>query len=116
MSDIGSYLAAIDFRVAVVVALVVGVVAMLVRRFILATAEEGLIALPWIGSWIARSALSHRRDLPTSAWFCTTCRSLNPPAASLCYRGCGPRVELEAGGLPTDAPVEARGGTSRRRG
>jgi len=116
MGDFGSYLGSIDFRVAVLLAAVIGTIAMLVRMFIQATAEEGLAALPLIGNWLARSALARRRDLATRSWFCTQCRSLNPPAATICYRGCGPREELDAGEQPIDDLIDARAGTSRRRG
>jgi hypothetical protein len=116
MGDIGSYLASIDFRLAVLVAVIVGTIAMLVRMFIQATAEEGLVALPLVGSWIARAALARRRSVETRPWFCTICRSLNAPAATHCYRGCGARADVAAPGLPTDMPIDARAGTSRRRG
>jgi len=116
MGDIGSYLASIDFRLAVIVAVLLGTIAMLVRIFIQATAEEGLVALPLVGNWIARSALARRRDLATRSWFCKTCRSLNAPAATQCYRGCGPREEVDAGEQQIESPIDAPAGTSRRRG
>lgn len=116
MGDFGAYLASIDFRLAVLAAVVLVAIAAGLRMFILAATEEGLAALPLVGSWLARSALARRRELATRSWFCTTCRSLNPPSATLCYRGCGPREALEADGLPVDESVDALAGTSRRRG
>jgi hypothetical protein len=116
MGDFGTYLGSIDVGLAIAVAAVMVLVAIVVRLFILATADEGLGALPIIGAILARSALGRRRGLAAQPWFCDTCRSLNPAAASLCYRGCGPRTEHDVGELPGGMPASPSGGTSRRRG
>jgi hypothetical protein len=114
MGDLGSYIASIDVRMAIGVAAAAVIVAMVVRSFVLATAEEGLDAIPVIGTMLARSALARRRGLASRPWFCRRCRSLNPASATLCYRGCGPRSEQDAGPLPGEVPNGPSDGTSRR--
>lgn len=105
--DAGEYLASIDWGAAVLVAAALVVIAMLVLRFLLATGDEVRTALPGMTNAAGKAILDARTDMPIDSWVCLTCRSVNTPTATVCYRGCGPRDTL---GLPLhDGPASAPG-------
>lgn len=83
-------------------------------------ASNGSVGL---GGWLAHRTLagllSLRSDVHDTPWICATCRSVNLPSASRCYRGCGRRADVE---LPRsvdepspDHPGRQRGGRTARR-
>jgi hypothetical protein len=89
------YLARIDWLRAIVVGLAVGLIALGVNRFLQATADEIIGAIPFLNSSAANALLRRRRDVPSEPWVCSVCRSVNIPTATVCYRGCGAREEIE---------------------
>jgi hypothetical protein len=84
----------------------IGAVAM---RFLMATTSEVGSMLPGATDAAGRRILETRADVPTDSWVCEVCRSVNTPAASLCYRGCGSRVEVGRP-LPADPRLTGSGG------
>jgi hypothetical protein len=103
--DVGAYLTSIDWVSAVLVAAVVVLVAMVLLRFLMATSSEVGNMLPGAGETAGRAVLD-MRGMPVDSWVCTTCRSVNTPHATHCYRGCGER-EVVAEPLPTDRTLVA---------
>ncbi len=95
--DIAAYLSQIDFRLALVVALIVVSVGLAANHFLQAAVDDVLGALLALVRGIGRGLLKRRPEPPRPAWFCVTCRSLNAAAAEACYRGCGPRATQDAG-------------------
>jgi hypothetical protein len=91
---IEEYLARIDWLRAIVVGGVVVLIAFGVNRFLQATADEIIGAIPFLNSSAANALLRRRHGLPTESWVCSVCRSVNIPTATVCYRGCGPRDEV----------------------
>jgi hypothetical protein len=108
--DFGAYFTSIDWLSAVVVAAIVVLVAMVLLRFMLATSSEVGHMVPGAGEAAGRAVLD-MRDMPIDSWVCTTCRSVNTPHSTHCYRGCGER-EVVAEPLPTDRSLiaDARNG------
>jgi hypothetical protein len=105
--DFGAYITSIDWVAAVVVAAVIVLVAMVLLRFMLAATSEVGHMLPGAGETAGRAVLD-MRDMPVHSWVCTTCRSVNTPHATHCYRGCGER-EVVAEPLPTDRSLVTDG-------
>jgi hypothetical protein len=102
--DLAGYFARIDFRLALLVALIVVAVALAANRFLQAAFDDVLGALVQLGRGIGRGLLGRRPEPPRPAWFCVTCRSVNAAAAEACYRGCGPRATQDAGSFgPLDS-------------
>lgn len=116
MGDVGTYLARIDWGLAVLAALVGMAVAAVVRRFILAVAEDILRALPGLADRLGRRAIGRLPGSDAAPWFCAVCHSLNPPSAATCYRGCGTRVDRDGGAPEGEEPVGPSDGRSTRRG
>ncbi len=101
---------------AALVAIGAAVIAVLVVRFSVDTAFEGWAGIQFLGAWIG--SRRRARGVAGLDWFCARCRSLNPPSADACYRGCGPRAETELGGsyaLPLE-PSAGRNQRDRRHG
>jgi hypothetical protein len=86
------YLSHIDFGGAVLLAVAAVVLALVILQFLQVSVDD-LIRnlLPGAGRWLGQSALEIAHEVPSEAWFCDRCKSLNLPGAELCYRGCGPR-------------------------
>lgn len=106
------YLARIDWGLAIVAGFVAGSLGLLLNRFLQASADEFLAGVPFVSGIVGRRVRSRLKD--THEWVCGTCRSLNPPAASRCYRGCGSRDEVAI--VPVgEEPTRPTGGRSRRR-
>lgn len=93
-SDVGAYLASIDWVGAVVVGALVIAIGAVVLRFVMATTAEVGAMLPGATDAAGRAILDARTDMPVDSWVCAECRSVNTPTATVCYRGCGPRDEL----------------------
>jgi hypothetical protein len=87
------YILAIDWLGAVAVAAVLVVVGLVLLRFMLASTSEVGHMLPGVGQAAGR-ALLDARDMPVDSWVCLSCRSVNTPHASHCYRGCGSRDDV----------------------
>jgi hypothetical protein len=88
------YLASIDWIGALILGVLMVAVGLAILRFLVAaTAEVGAI-LPGATDAAGRAILDARTDMPVDSWVCASCRSVNIPTATVCYRGCGPRAEL----------------------
>jgi hypothetical protein len=116
VGDLGAYLAKVDWGLAVLAALVGMAVAAIVRRFILAVAEDILRVLPGLGDRLGRWAIGRPPGSDAAPWFCAVCHSLNSPSAAACYRGCGTRADLDEGTPEGEEPAGPSGGRSTRRG
>ncbi len=97
--------------VAALVAVVATLLGLLTMKWSVAAAFEGWAGLEFLGSWIG--SRRRKRGVAGLAWFCATCRSLNPSTATACYRGCGPRATTEMVGTYA-LPVEPSAGRSQR--
>ncbi len=98
----------------VLFAVLVVVVAALVRRFLMAYADE--IAELWrqyAGTFGAR-ILGHRRDMPDLPWFCDRCRSHNGRAATVCYACGARRADAEAEAPDAELPAGPSAGLTHR--
>ncbi len=98
--DVGEYLLSIDWLGAVGLATVLVLIGLVVLRFLMASTSEVGHMLPGAGR-AATQAVLDARGLPVDTWVCTTCKSVNTPNATHCYRGCGPREVVD------DAPPDA---------
>lgn len=94
VESFAEYLASIDWLGAVAVAMVAVVVGLGILRFLLATTHEVGAMLPGATDAAGRAILDARTEMPVDSWVCTTCRSVNTPTATFCYRGCGAREDL----------------------
>jgi hypothetical protein len=106
MTDVGTYLDAIDWGGGLLVGAVAVIVGIIVNWFLQSSVDETMSVVPWLRSRIAL-AIRDRPGAPTELWLCTTCRSLNDPAADFCYRGCGARIDQEFE-IPVDEPTVRR--------
>ena len=77
----------------VVGAIIIAVGYVILRFLIASTAEVGSM-LPGATDAAGRRVLDARTQMPVDSWVCSTCRSVNTPTATLCYRGCGPKTDL----------------------
>jgi hypothetical protein len=102
--SVEEYLASIDWVWAVIVSTVLVVVGLIVLRFLLETTSEVGTMIPTVRDAAGRAILDARSGMPVDSWVCRSCRSVNTPTATHCYRGCGTRDDLGQS-LP-DAPVE----------
>lgn len=91
MMSVEEYLASIDWVGALVVGTVIVVVAAILLRFLMASTSEVGSMLPHARDAAGRAVLDARSGVPVDSWVCEVCRSVNTPAASRCYRGCGTR-------------------------
>ena len=115
--DVGTYLARIDWLGAAVLATAAVALALVAIR----AAEHLADRLPEMrgemGWRLAHRGFSLGRGVPSDRWVCSRCRSWNDPAASACYRGCGPRDRVE--GTAPDATADLgrqTGGRGTRKG
>ncbi len=110
--DVETYLASIDWVGAVLVGAGLVAIGLVLLRFMMATTSELGGALPRATDAAGRRILDARPSMPVGSWLCTTCRSVNVPTATHCYRGCGPRDEvgrtLESDPLQPPDPDETR--------
>lgn len=111
--SVEEYLASIDWLGAVIVAAVLVALGLVILRFLLATTAEVGHMLPGAGEAAGRALLDARGELPMGGWVCEVCRSVNTPAASHCYRGCGERSQV-AERLPEDPDATIAGANGRR--
>jgi hypothetical protein len=109
----GEYLASIDWLGGVVVGAIVIAVGYVILRFLIASTSEVGSMLPGATDAAGRRILDARTQMPVDSWVCSTCRSVNTPTATLCYRGCGAKADV-ARALPDDPAVTADGHTGRR--
>ena len=110
--DFGEYLLSLNVPLAIMVGGVLVVVGLVLLRFLMATTSEVSRMVPGAGEAAGR-ALLDGRGLPPDSWICTSCRSVNTPQATHCYRGCGERRVL-AEPLPTDRSLLAERQNGRR--
>jgi hypothetical protein len=119
VGDFGQYITHIDWLGGLIAASLAVIVVVLAVR-VAGRASDGSVGL---GGWLAARTLAGllalRSDVPDTPWICATCRSVNPPSVSRCYRGCGRRADIE---LPRsvdepspDHPGRRRGGRTARR-
>jgi hypothetical protein len=92
--DVERYLASIDWVGAVLVGIGLVIVGLVLLRFLVATTSELGGALPRATDAAGRRILDARTSMPAGSWLCTTCRSVNVPVATHCYRGCGLRDDV----------------------
>ena len=98
----------------VLIAVAIALVAVGIRRFLMAYADE--LAELWrqYGPLALRRMLEHRRGMPQTPWFCERCRSGNGRATTRCY-SCGAlRSEAEAPVPDADTPAGPSAGRSQR--
>ena len=100
---------------AALVGIVAGIAWLVLRQGLQATLDETMDMTRGVVAWATGRAVSAKTgDAPP--WFCSTCHSQNTPTAKRCYRGCGPRADLEDKVVPrAEAPAATRSGTARRR-
>jgi hypothetical protein len=98
----------------VLVALLVGVLGVSLRRFLMAGVDELADLWRTYGPVALTRALARRRGLPQTPWFCVRCASRNGLAARRCYRCGGERDECEAPVPDADAPAGPSAGLSHR--
>ncbi len=110
--DFGTYITSIDWPIAIALAAILVGGGLILLRFLLATTSEVGQMMPGARGAAGRALRDGRGQAPQS-WVCTTCRSVNTPHASHCYRGCGER-EVLAEPLPTDRSLVAEGHNGRR--
>lgn len=94
------------------IAVVITLVAVLLRRFLMASSDELTDLGREVGEQVARKALD-RRAMP-SPWFCDRCRSQNSSSAKHCYSCGARRVEAEAPVPDADTPAGASAGRAQR--
>lgn len=98
----------------VIFAMVVGVLGVVLRKFMMAVLDE--LAELW-RTYVpiaARRALEHRPGMPETPWFCDRCHSRNSASASRCYSCDARREETEAPVPDAEAPAGASAGLSAR--
>ena len=110
--DVGRYITSIDWPMAVALGAVLIAIGLVLLRFLLASTSEVARMLPGVGGAAGNARRDARAGLPPDSWVCTTCRSVNTPHSSHCYRGCGER-EVLAEPLPTDRSLVAEGHNGR---
>ena len=98
----------------VIVAMVVGVLGVTLRKFLMAAVDE--LAELW-RTYVpiaSRKALEHRPGMPETPWFCDRCHSRNSASASRCYSCDARREEAEAPVPDAEVPAGASAGLSAR--
>lgn len=90
----------------VLVAMLVVLVAILVRKLGFDVVDELADLWRTYGPVATRRALDHRPNLATTPWFCDRCRSCNAVAARACYK-CGARREEAEAAIPEGAELPA---------
>jgi hypothetical protein len=98
----------------VLVAIIVGVLGVSIRRLLLAGFDELADLWRTYGPVALTRVLDRRRGLPQTPWFCVRCASRNGLAARRCYRCGGEREEFEAPVPDADTPAGAGAGLSHR--
>lgn len=98
----------------VLFAMAIVLLAIPLRRALMAAADE--LAELWrvYGPVAATRALDHRRHLAATPWFCVRCASRNGLAATRCYRCDGRREDFEAPVPDADTPAGASAGLNQR--
>jgi hypothetical protein len=97
----------------VLVACLIGLTGVGLRRFLMAYADELHDLWRQYGP-IAIRRLLEQRSMPASPWFCDRCRSRNSLSASRCY-ACGAlRAEAVAPVPNADTPAGASAGRAQR--
>ena len=97
----------------VLLAVLVVLLAIPLRRALMAAADE--LAELWrvYGPVATTRALDHRPRLAATPWFCVRCASRNGVAATRCYRCDGRRDECEAPVPDADTPAGASAGLNQ---
>lgn len=99
----------------VLVGVLVGLAGMLIRRFLMASADEAVPLAGWLGWRLVRALLRQAPgDRPTEPWFCARCRSRNVPSAGRCYSCAASRVDAEAVVPNAEAPAGPSAGLTQR--
>jgi hypothetical protein len=89
------------------------VVAVGVRRFVMAYGDE-LAELWRLYGPIALRRLLEHRTMPQTPWYCDRCRSHNARATTRCYACGASRAEAEAPVPDADTPAGPSAGRSQR--
>jgi hypothetical protein len=113
MGDFGAYLNQIDWGLALLTAIVAVVVGLIVNRFLLAGTDEFIGLLPVLRSRLGLALLNRRKDVRTEPWVCAQCRSVNAGVDEHCYKGCGPRDELDLAAAVDASDSRRSGGATR---
>lgn len=98
----------------VIFAMVVGVLGVVLRKFLMAALDE--LAELWRTYMpiASRRALERRPGMPETPWFCDRCHSRNSASASRCYSCDARREEAEAPVPDAEVPAGASAGLSVR--
>jgi hypothetical protein len=92
--SVEDYLASIDWVGAVIVGTLLIAAGAIALRFLVASTSEVGSMLPGATDAASRRILDVRSGVPVDSWICDTCRSVNIPTATRCYRGCGAKEEV----------------------
>jgi hypothetical protein len=111
--------AAMDFSplhviAAVTVGVTVGLLAMGLRRWLVAILDGALQLWREVGPGVVHGVLRRRPGGPATPWFCGRCRSHNTVSAGRCY-SCGARREDAQAFMPDgEAPAGPSAGRTQR--
>ncbi len=98
----------------ILVAVCVVVIAILLRRVLLAVVDELADLVRTYGPVAAGRALDRRPGLAPTPWFCSGCSSWNGLSARRCYHCGGRREDCEAPVPDADTPPGASAGLANR--
>jgi hypothetical protein len=81
------------FTLACAVGIAGGLIGLSLRYGAQASLDEVVSLLRGLVRWGTWKVTGQR--MSATPWFCLRCHSVNVGSATMCYRGCGPRTQLE---------------------